>query len=116
MTPREGLIQDLRALASFLEDHPQVYAPTTVQIDAFPNIDDYRATARASSWEKVPLDTWQALRRTFPGGLIYDVNIPREQVCRRIVVGRRFLPAVEAHETEVVEWQCEPILAEEVSK
>jgi hypothetical protein len=113
LSQRDALIADLRALAAFLEDHPHVFAPSYVQIDAFPSLDDYKTTARAASWEKVPIDTWQALRRTFPGGLIYNVNIPREQVCRRVVVGRRFVEAVAAHEIEIVQWQCEPILAQE---
>jgi hypothetical protein len=51
-------------------------------------------------------------------GDIIKINCKREQICERKVVGSRHVPEkiipaqiVPAHEEEIVEWDCKPILA-----
>jgi hypothetical protein len=36
----------------------------------------------------------------------------RGEVCERVVVGKRTVPAAPEHEEEIVEWKCSPLLGE----
>ena len=51
-------------------------------------------------------------------GEVFRVNCKREQICERKVVGRRQVPerripeqVIPAHEEDIVEWDCKPVLA-----
>lgn len=106
---RDSFIQGLRDLATFLEDHPGVMTPSWLQINVFPNKDELAKQARQTSWLKHYNDTWFALRRTF-GPIEYDLSIERQQVCRKVVIGTRIVPAQPAQperEEETFEWVCE---------
>lgn len=51
-------------------------------------------------------------------GEVFAVNCKREQICERKVIGRRQVPerripeqVIPAHEEDIVEWDCKPVLA-----
>lgn len=102
----------LRELATFLDEHPQVpipYAPTMNMYVS--DAKDFAPIARAASWEKGYLDNWFYLRKQFGAeeGIQYEINISRDAICRKVVVGTRIVPAVEAQperEEDVTEWVC----------
>lgn len=67
-------------------------------------------------WTKRGGDQWFVLERRAVGGIKFTVQVEREQICERIVVGTEtvVVPAVEARPErtevrEVVEWRCEPL-------
>lgn len=140
-TEPRSLADVLRAAADVLDAHPDLPAPyiTTsshrgehkadlswyLTLDARDDLATQKALAgrivRAidGHWEKIP-DTYQdfVFRQERPG-LRLDVQVEREAVCQRIVTGTETvaIPAKPAEpmrvETrEVVEWRCEPLLAE----
>lgn len=119
---RANVVQGLRELADFFESNEQV--PVGADTQCF-NVwlygsdakDQLAAAATGSGkWEKgSAYDTNFYLRKTFGEGTIcYDMNVQREQVCRKVVTGTEVvqIEAVEAHEEvrETHEWVCEPIL------
>ena len=60
------------------------------------------------------------LRKGFSGDIHLDFNAERDQVCKRVVVGTKLIPATSErivpaqpeHEEEIVEWNCTPVMAE----
>lgn len=76
---------------------------------------------RLGKSEKQYADSFFWLRHDFAPGVRFEVTAMREVVCERVVTGTRIeparpeitLPATEEKEVEIVEWRCEPILAEE---
>ena len=116
---RAAFIQDLRDLADFLEHYPTVPVPRYTNLNAFVGKDEVVAAAKAGSWEKIYNANWFYLRKTFGGGLEFDVTVEREQVCRKVVTKTTTIPAqpervLPAEEEKVVEefaWVCdEPLL------
>ena len=94
--------ESLRALATFLEEHPEIDmdGQNITLLKYCMERDEVATIARAGSWQKVYTD--------------------RAQVCRRVVVGKRTVPAVPAqpaHEEDIVEWVCEdePLLKAEAT-
>ena len=116
MTRREEVIQGLRELADFLERNPTVPTPYAgVTVDVFPrDREELRQVAAAASWEKVYSTNWFWLQKDFSGGVSLHVDLERDQVCRRVVVGQRTIPAQPAQPEQLVdevEWMCDdPIL------
>jgi hypothetical protein len=114
---RQSLIDGLREIAQFLEDHPDVPTPLIPRLDAFVySKEAFSAAARAvgGHQEKKDYGIVIALRRMF-GDVSYDLNIQRDLVCERVVTGTRIIPeqpAVPEHEEEIVEWKCSSVLAE----
>lgn len=130
--------EGLRAAADFIDAHPDLPKPYItaftskehvelnyyLHINGFGDLAEQKATAVAivravgGTWEK---EAWGDDFRFAAdlGPLRFDVRVKREAVCERIVTGTETitLPAVEAQperteEREVVEWRCEPLLAE----
>lgn len=107
----------LRALADFLDAHPEVPFPRYDTINVF--LDDkaqLARIARVGSWEKEYNDSYFSLSRSFGEDLRLDINTSRSKVCRKVVVGTRIVPAVEAkpeHEEDVTVWECDDALLEE---
>lgn len=66
------------------------------------------------TFEKVNSDSRIAARVPLSAGAIVSVNIAHEQVCEKVVVGKKTVPfrqaflveAVEEHEEDIVEWKC----------
>lgn len=109
-------VAGLRAAADFFEKHPDL-APTygKTRFDYFAHSKDELAqiARRIGYAEKGEADVWFYLRKDFGGNVVLDVNVAREQVCRRVVTGTVEHPeeAREAWTEEIVEWVCdEPVL------
>jgi hypothetical protein len=103
----------LRAMADFLDAHPTVQCPIYHTVNVFVRDKARLATiARTGDWAKVAAHDWFSLRREFGHDLALEMNVEREQVCRRVVVGSHIEPAhmVPEQIVEDVEWVCEESL------
>ena len=102
--------EGLRALADFLDAHPELKEPFGVTVLSMAeNIDKLRLGARAlGQCDKVFNGEWFSVEKMF-GPIKFEIYSRRELVCERIVVGKREVPA---HEEEIVEWTCsnDPLL------
>jgi hypothetical protein len=111
MTDRELVIAGLREFADFLDAHPAIPATPQKFLCCILDRDEFLKLARVTSWRKVyESPNFFTLRKTFGSGAELDVYTDRENVCRKVVKGTRFVaaqPATEAHEEEIVEWVCE---------
>lgn len=125
----EELIQGLRDLADFLEKNPDlpIGEYTSVVLDEFV-YDDYddgkriegsgletmRQLARKlKPVEKDYFGSTFVLKKNFGDRVSLEFNASREVVCKRVVVGKKLVPArtIKEHEEEIVEWVCdEPLL------
>lgn len=133
------LIEGLRALADLFEANPEL-AEDFRYGDAFSKIhnpvshsEDPRASmaawARAGKAAGVPVakeydGQWGSVTVTLTGAVKIFTYAKREQVCTRVVTGTETvtvkvpdpsveIPMVEVeHTREIVEWKCEPLLAE----
>lgn len=131
-----------RAIADFIDAHPDIPPPFASVYDHLPHKADLRwyLHINGKGDETVQRETAQAILRAIGGkwskdfderdatfeqerdGLSLQVIVKREAVCERRVVGteRVTLPAVEAQPErtevrEIVEWDCSPVLAEAVT-
>ena len=115
---RQAYVLGLRELADFLDAHQGLPMPVGLNHNSFVySKAELAALARTGvRWEKDWNGDFFYLRVTFSGGHTYDVNVNREQVCRKIVTGTRIQAAVPAHEVEEFHWVCdEPLLADGVT-
>lgn len=107
-------IQGLREMADWFEQHPDripTYNNLVVNLFAADR-DELVAYARElGKVAKNPVGDYFALVKRF-GPHRIDANLPREEVCRKVVVGTRQVPerVIEAHEEEIVEWVCDEAL------
>lgn len=107
MSERAALITGLRDLADFLEQHPQVEGPYNPTLNAFADLAQVRAATHMSgTWTKEYISNWVAYRKQF-GPVTLDLNIDRDQVCRKVQTGTKRVDAVEAHDEPVFEWICD---------
>lgn len=104
---RKKFIGDLRALANFLEQtevpHPifnvlGVYVADRAELTQI---------AKVGRWEKEYVGDWFMLKKTFGEDLTLQYQTEREKVCRRVVTGKRVIPAQEQREVDVIEWVCD---------
>jgi len=109
---RAEVIAGLRQIADFLEQHPGVPAPDYSTLNSRAGTkEQIAAIARLATWRKDYGDNYFSLHKEFPGDLALDVYTERSTVCRKVVTGRRMLPAEPEREVEVYEWICdEPLL------
>jgi hypothetical protein len=110
---RADAIQGLRDLADFLEQHPGVPAPTYNALLVSSTKEMLTRIARMASWTKDYGGEYFSLKKEFLGGLTLDIYTSRSEVCRKVVVGERVVPARPAEPErveEVVEWVCEEAL------
>jgi hypothetical protein len=114
----------LRLLADWLEAHPEIPLPT-YHINNY-NLDTKEQAAELvrafGSCKKKYSDDMFYVSKQF-GVLNYEFSFYRSGVCTPRVVGVETIPAmfVEAHTIpartkEIVEWDCEPILAPSTSQ
>lgn len=118
---RQGIIKGLRELADALEATPGLPTPYDVHTDLFWQLDDNASLAgrltqdiaRAAmaalpgDWSKSSPSTGSYISydRSFGEYVTYSLNIDRADVCRRVQVGTKTVPA---HDEPVYEWECGP--------
>lgn len=111
---RRDFVQGLRELADFIDAHPDIPCPYGEAHNAFVRDKTQLgmiARAVGGRWDKNCTSQFFYIRREFAGGHSYEVNVSRDQVCRKVVTGTRIEPAQPEREVEVVEWVCtEPLL------
>jgi hypothetical protein len=109
-------VRALRALADFLEARPTLVPATNgfnVMLDTKEELIEH---AKTGSWKKEWFDEWFALRQEFGQDefgrkiLYLDVNLPREQVCRKVFLGKRTIPARDEQVVDEFEWQCDDLV------
>lgn len=114
-TERSDYTQGLRELADFIDAHPDIPLPYAGAHNAFvENKAQLGLIARAvgGRWDKKGTTDYFYIKREFAGGHSYEVNVSREQVCRKVKTGTRIEPAKPEQEVETFEWVCEePLLA-----
>lgn len=118
---REGLAfaDTLQEVARFYQENPSFPVPYGTQMDVF--VDD-KATLKEyirripGRIEKVFGSFYFSAVKHFgpqggPGRITFRLNTGREQVCRKVVKGKKIIPAVPEREVEDVDWVCDdPIL------
>lgn len=123
---RAAFVAGLRAVADFLDDHPDFPTPSTYSIPAFQSgawtpADFARcASMLGGTRSKDANDNWIEVRRPF-GPLTLVVFSSRDAVCEKRIVGvetvevdEEVTPAVTRKvtvEREIVEWDCKPVLS-----
>ena len=121
------LVTYLRAVADFYEEHPKAPLPlwlTGLDLGVYLTEDNAKQVlASIGSFTKT-FEGERFVATKEMGGGILEFRVGRESVCTKRVVGTKTVPAsfepkrvtpakfIEAHEEEIVEWDCEPILAE----
>ena len=102
-------ISHLRELADFLEVNPLVPVPP-INRDVFVRTkEELIAIAKnGGTVEKGTAGDWFFLRYRLSPHNSLEINIDRDKVCERIVVGKKPIPEkfIPAHEEEIVEWKC----------
>ena len=118
------MIQGLRGLATLLENHLELPVHSSVSVlGRAADKEHLAACARAmGSVDKIMDNNYFNIRKSF-GPITYEVYAPREEVCERVVVGTKHIPASfvpeqysEAHEEEIIEWHCPEALLMEGDK
>lgn len=116
---RAAYITGLRELASMLETHSELPLPSDNFIRYCWSDEEFTPAVKAlGSCNKEYSEYYATVSRMF-GPIKYGVQISREKVCTRRVVGtkkepERYIPGytVPEREVEIVEWDCHPLLAE----
>ena len=105
--PRQHTIQAIRDFADFLEQHPTVVVPDKIFVNVFLDTKaELAEQARTSSWKKNYLENFFYLEKSFgpEENLSFQINVSRENVCRRVVTGSHIEPE---RVVEDVQWVCE---------
>lgn len=128
--PNRDLIDGLRALADHLEATPglRVNPMATVSVLLSYKDEEVSETVRLMGGErsKRPMadEGFMLIARDFGGNVVLKLIADREQVCTKRVVGTEtvevpdptalaLVPTI-TQEREIVEWDCDPVLAPEV--
>lgn len=115
---RADYIADLRQIADWLEQHPNVPLPNTMALNCLMmRREDFGPASRGSGpWEKAATESFFVLRHKFQV-MSVDLYAYRGKVCERVVVGKKVIPAQPEREEDIVEWHCpESILADSIEK
>ena len=113
---RNEQIKGLRELADWLEDNPSVVIDEydTIGVQRFGESKDEAVTVAhcAPKMDKRFCDSLFEATVMFSGGVRYELNVNRALVCERRVVGTKHVEehVIKAHDEDIVEWDCNPIL------
>jgi len=126
---RDEVIMGLRTLADILEANPD--APTPYFGTGYvgvSSIDEMRSAAKSYGgfWKKEPDQNDYQMRKEITPSLSILIYASHEKVCKKIVVGKKLIPAVTLparaeivmpeHEEEIVEWHCPEVLSGKVAE
>jgi hypothetical protein len=118
--------QFLRELADWYEAHPLVPEPywLTGDISVYVSYDPKAVFRSLGSFEKI-FDDAYFRTKVEVGGRTLVISTQRENVCVAKVVGKKHVPetvipseykperVIAAHDEDIVEWDCSPIIAPE---
>lgn len=118
-------VKALRQLADVYEKHPEMTLPyegvSSIMWVFTWEAEEFARTVAAFGKGNKRFADDSLLFLPDIGGLNIQVRCQREQVCERKVIGRKFIPEkivpakaaeiIPAHEEDIVEWDCKPILA-----
>lgn len=116
MNPHQQLIDDLRSLANFLEDRPTLRLSKNFDIYTCVSPEEMKDIVRMCGTieKKVENSTFDVVKRI--GGIKLTWFTSRENVCKRIKVGEKIVPAQEARTIEIeakpetveaiYKWEC----------
>lgn len=111
---RRDFLDGLRELADFLEAHPGLPVPGAQNHSVYVFTKEQLAAAAREPgvrWQKNGSGDYFKLTVTFSGEQSYEVFTERAEVCRKVVTGKRTLPARPEQDVETYEWVCdEPLL------
>ena len=114
MDERKQYTDGLRAIAKWLDMHPEIPLPYgAIQIAGMDSPEDAAIAIRAlGRCDKHYNDNLLKISREF-GGAKLEFLFWRSKVCERRVVGTRTIPekVIPGYEEEIVEWDCKPLLA-----
>lgn len=121
---REEYCAGLEALAQFLRTRPELTLPSQTSFVEYTwHKETLIAFAKRLGHADKEYNEYYAIVCKNFGPIKYGMQIARENVCERRVVGKKTVPFREAylvqaepeHEEDVVEWDCKPLLAEDES-
>ena len=108
MTDRPEMIASIRALADFLEIHPDVPVENILAY-SYPSLAQARkATHLSGSWDKSFHGSLVDYDKTIGEHVKLSMSVMRSEVCTRIQTGTRHVDTVPAHDEPVYEWKCSP--------
>jgi hypothetical protein len=105
-TERSNAISGLMKLALFLAEHPDVplpYLHLTTYVD---QAELRRAVHLSGAWSKSYTGPSVYYRKDFDDDGNVALDLCSTRACTKRVVGHRTVPATEAYELEIVEWDC----------
>lgn len=113
MTSKQrAYIDGLRALVQRLEESPELvdaHGMGQVSLDLFYfNPEELRAASKLLGGQREKRFTggfFEIVRSFGPHEIV--LNLAREEVCERVVVGTEHIPASPAHDIDVIEWRCQ---------
>jgi hypothetical protein len=126
-------VSGLRQLADFLEAHPDLGVPVETRFNVFPSPPDDEIRAHAARTchilGKVKKEEYNDSIQLVGdvAGFTFLAWYNREQICERVEIGRKIVPAtpriektiieeaVAEHEEVVYGWKCQPILGRPAS-
>ena len=111
---RDAILDGIEEMVALLRTNPAIPLPgINFDIWAY-NKEAFKDIARLlGSATKQSGATWFSLRREFSGGVRLEVNIAREEVCRRVVLGSKWVEPTRGYMSEDVEWICDdPVFAD----
>ena len=121
MGDTQEFVSGLRALADWYESHPEMpvpmYTPFNVWVDIHYSdpvevkalIADFARKLPGKVSKESNEQTFK-VSADFGGGITLGAGALRSVVCTPKQVGTRIIPATEAREVPIYEWDCDPIL------
>lgn len=122
MEERLQKLNDTRTLVDWLEAHPNVPLPQTIDFAGF-GIYALNTKGEAlmlakefGSATKEYNDDHLTIKKQF-GTQTLQAVFSRKEVCERVVVGTKVVPeqVTPEHVQEIIEWRCDPILQDEAA-
>ena len=134
-----GFIRGLRAVADFFEQNPSIPVPkygpyfsvSGCSKEQLQSVLEATHKAEKIYSEKsfslrLEFAPWEAVREMDRysykdgGETVLTFHAERTEVCDRVVTGKKYVPqqiipqqVIEAHEEDIVEWKCKPLLLDE---
>lgn len=108
---RKAFLTGLRNFADFMESHPDMplgWYGVTFSHWSMSREELTAIIRQLGSVTKNFESSYIEVKKDFGGNVKYEVNIHRDQVCERVVIGTRTVPASTSPERveDIVEWRC----------